>query len=62
MPIYGQIQSFSLTNTLVVVARIFGGVKLGVGGLISAYKQLHNSRLKVVKLSKNDRYPLSGFI
>ncbi|TDE06121.1 IMPACT family protein [Flavobacterium hiemivividum] len=38
MPIYGQIQSFSLTNTLVVVARIFGGVKLGVGGLISAYK------------------------
>ncbi len=40
MPIYGQIQSFSLTNTLVVVARIFGGVKLGVGGLISAYKTI----------------------
>lgn len=38
MPIYGQIQSFSLTNTLIVVVRIFGGVKLGVGGLISAYK------------------------
>lgn len=38
MPIYGQIQSFSLTNILVVVARVFGGVKLGVGGLISAYK------------------------
>lgn len=38
MPIYGQIQSFGLTNILVVVARIFGGVKLGVGGLISAYK------------------------
>jgi len=38
MPIYGQIQSFSLTNVLLVVARIFGGVKLGVGGLISAYK------------------------
>jgi putative IMPACT (imprinted ancient) family translation regulator len=37
MPIYGQIP-FSLTNTLVVVARVFGGVKLGVGGLISAYK------------------------
>jgi putative IMPACT (imprinted ancient) family translation regulator len=33
MPIYGQIH-LSLTNTLVVVARIFGGVKLGVGGLI----------------------------
>ena len=38
MPIYGQIQSFGLTNILVVVVRFFGGVKLGVGGLISAYK------------------------
>ena len=38
MPIYGQIQSFALTNVLLVVVRIFGGVKLGVGGLISAYK------------------------
>ncbi len=38
MPIYGQIQSFELTNVLVVVVRFFGGVKLGVGGLITAYK------------------------
>lgn len=38
MPIYGQIQSFEITNVLVVVIRYFGGVKLGVGGLISAYK------------------------
>ena len=38
MPIYGQIQSFGLTNVLVVVVRFFGGVKLGVGGLISTYK------------------------
>lgn len=38
MPIYGQIQSFELTNVLVVVVRFFGGIKLGVGGLISAYK------------------------
>jgi uncharacterized YigZ family protein len=37
-PIYGQIQSFGLTNVLVVVVRIYGGIKLGVGGLISAYK------------------------
>ena len=37
-PIYGQIQSFGLTNVLVVVVRIFGGIKLGVGGLITAYK------------------------
>ena len=38
MPIYGQIQSFSVTNVLLVIVRVFGGVKLGVGGLISAYK------------------------
>lgn len=38
MPIYGQIQSFGITNVLVVVVRFFGGVKLGVGGLISAYR------------------------
>ncbi|MFV8442836.1 IMPACT family protein [Flavobacterium sp. LB2P44] len=38
MPIYGQIQSFTVTNILLVVVRVFGGIKLGVGGLISAYK------------------------
>ncbi len=38
MPIYGQIQSHELTNVLIVVVRFFGGVKLGVGGLIAAYK------------------------
>jgi uncharacterized YigZ family protein len=38
IPIYGQIQSFEVTNVLIVVVRYFGGVKLGVGGLITAYK------------------------
>lgn len=37
-PILGQIRSKNLTNVLVVVVRYFGGVKLGVGGLISAYR------------------------
>lgn len=37
-PILGQIQSFGLTNTAVAVVRYFGGTKLGVGGLIKAYK------------------------
>lgn len=37
-PIYGQIQSFGLTNVLIVVVRYFGGTKLGVGGLVNAYK------------------------
>jgi len=38
MPIYGQLQAFEVTNVLLVVVRYFGGTKLGVGGLISAYK------------------------
>jgi uncharacterized YigZ family protein len=37
-PILGQIRSKNLTNTLVVVVRYFGGTKLGVSGLINAYK------------------------
>lgn len=37
-PILGQIRAKSLTDVLVVVVRYFGGVKLGVGGLMQAYK------------------------
>jgi uncharacterized YigZ family protein len=38
-PILGQVQSFDLTNVLIVVVRYFGGIKLGVGGLITAYRE-----------------------
>jgi len=37
-PILGQIRSQELTQVLIVVVRYFGGTKLGVGGLIRAYK------------------------
>jgi len=37
-PILGQIQSFDLTNILIVVVRYFGGTLLGVSGLIHAYR------------------------
>lgn len=37
-PILGQIRSNELTSTLIVVVRYFGGTKLGIGGLINAYK------------------------
>jgi len=50
MPIYGQIQSFAVTNTAVVVVRIFGGTKLGVGGLISAYKATAQMALESSKI------------
>ncbi|HPT52168.1 MAG TPA: YigZ family protein [Bacteroidales bacterium] len=37
-PIYGQLLSKNVTNILIVVIRYFGGIKLGVSGLINAYK------------------------
>ena len=37
-PIHGQLLSHDLTNSLIVVIRYFGGIKLGVRGLINAYK------------------------
>jgi uncharacterized YigZ family protein len=62
MPIYRQIQSFSLTNVLVVVVRIFGGIKLGVGGLITAYKttaQLTIESCKLIEKTINSNYLIS---
>lgn len=50
MPIYGQIQSFEVTNVLIVVVRYFGGVKLGVGGLITAYKTTAQMALEHSKI------------
>jgi uncharacterized YigZ family protein len=50
MPIYGQIQSFEVTNILIVVVRYFGGVKLGVGGLINAYKTTAQLTLEASKI------------
>ena len=61
-PIYGQIQSFSVTNILIVVVRFFGGTKLGVGGLISAYKntaQLALVSCEIVEKTINLGFKLS---
>jgi uncharacterized YigZ family protein len=44
-PILGQIKSRNLTNVLVVVVRYFGGTKLGVSGLITAYRSAANDAL-----------------
>ncbi|NLN24292.1 MAG: YigZ family protein [Bacteroidetes bacterium] len=58
MPIYGQIQSFELTNILVVVVRYFGGTKLGVSGLVQAYKTAAQLALESAKIVEHtiDKY------
>lgn len=61
MPIYGQIQSFDVTNILIVVIRYYGGVKLGVGGLINAYRtaaQLALEASKIVTKTINQEFQL----
>jgi len=45
-PILGQIRAKGLTDVLVVVVRYFGGIKLGVGGLITAYKTAAEDALR----------------
>lgn len=62
MPIYGQIQSFDVTDILIVVVRYFGGVKLGVGGLINAYKtgaQMALEASKIVSRTIDVNYVIS---
>jgi uncharacterized YigZ family protein len=44
-PILGQLTSFGLTNVLLVVIRLYGGKKLGTGGLINAYRTAARSAL-----------------
>lgn len=56
-PILGQIRSHELTNVYIVVVRYFGGTKLGVGGLISAYKTaaaqaIANNKIITRKITK----------
>lgn len=61
-PIYGQLLSYGLTNVLVVVVRYFGGTKLGVSGLINAYKQATCDALNsasIVTRTVDDLYNIS---
>ena len=52
-PIFGQIRSYELTNILIVVIRYFGGVKLGMRGLIDAYKSASRETLQNNKIVQN---------
>ena len=49
-PILGQINSFELTNVLVLVVRYFGGTLLGTGGLVRAYKAAAAAAIENAKI------------
>ena len=51
-PILGQLFSNELTNTLIIVVRYFGGVKLGVVGLINAYRSASQDALQNITIEK----------
>ncbi len=49
-PIYGQIQAFNITNVLIVVVRYYGGINLGIGGLMQAYKSAAKMSLEASEI------------
>ena len=51
-PIYGQIQAYGVTDVLIVIVRYYGGIKLGVGGLMNAYKTASKMALEVSEIVK----------
>ena len=58
-PILGQIDSFGLTNVIIIVVRYFGGTKLGTSGLINAYRQSAKEALQqaeIIEKTLNDLY------
>lgn len=68
-PILGQINSFELTNLVVIVVRYFGGIKLGTSGLIEAYRTAAQEALSVAQIEERlieeelqvaFEYPLMG--
>jgi uncharacterized YigZ family protein len=58
-PIFGQIQSYDLTNVLIAVVRYFGGTKLGTGGLIEAYRT--TARLAIEEAGVIERRAMDQF-
>ena len=60
-PVLGQIQSANLTNVLIVVVRYFGGTKLGVPGLINAYRTAASDAIannQIVEQYEQDRFTI----
>lgn len=59
-PILGQLKSNDLTNTLIIVVRYFGGLKLGIPGLINAYRNAAQDALQNISIEK--RYIKEVFV
>lgn len=59
-PILNQIRSYNLTNILVVVVRYFGGIKLGVQGLINAYKT--TSKMVLEKITPIEKKIVNNYL
>ena len=51
-PILGQINSYELTDVLIIVVRYFGGIKLGTSGLIVAYRTAASEALTNAKIEE----------
>ncbi len=51
-PILGQLDSFGITNCLLIIVRYFGGTKLGVSGLIEAYKACAKATLEATTITE----------
>ncbi|MBL4716429.1 MAG: YigZ family protein [Bacteroidetes bacterium] len=60
-PILKQLERFELTNIIIVVVRYFGGTKLGIGGLIEAYRNAAKDAINnatIISRSQEDIYKL----
>ncbi len=51
-PILGQINSFGLTDIVIVVVRYFGGIKLGTSGLIAAYREAAREAIEAAEIEE----------
>lgn len=61
-PVHGQLLSYDLTNTLIVVVRYFGGTKLGIPGLINAYRSAAKDAIEqaiIIEKKIEDVYELA---
>lgn len=54
LPIYNQLLANNITNVLVIIVRYFGGTKLGVGGLVKAYKESAKTTLEEAKIIRRE--------